>query len=194
MLVFSSLTRRPSPFSGQIRLIRVTGCSQWFKRKTAGPPLGRPALSVPLQVIWFPFKWHLSASGSRPTGRASGWGTAGAGEPAARQAPQAPTAEARDREAPPFFLGQKATHEQGWQVDRKGARLYEEPINLISQDAVRLSDFGAGFKPICWCIEPLIKYRPAISFTTNMMEVPPWQQLQNNSLLNPKLNWFCFCI
>lgn len=59
-------------------------------------------LCSPLQEVLFPFKWHLLASASRPIHMASGWRTAGTGQPAVHWAVQAPTAERRDQEAPPF--------------------------------------------------------------------------------------------
>lgn len=107
---------------GTDRRVHFLGFVQWFKQISLwvlGPSLCPAAPSVSLHVIWFLFKWHLSASVSRPTGMASGWRTAGVGEPAVRWASPAPTAETRDREAPPFKDKKKATHEQGWHADRK---------------------------------------------------------------------------
>lgn len=125
------------------------GCVQWFKHIKLWILLSGLQLCLFL-FKWsgFPFKWHLSASESRPTGMASGWRTAGAGEPAVRWALQAPTAETRDRGAPPF-LRTKATREQGWHVDqkregKKKKRTSEQRVKLISQDAVQLLDILTG--------------------------------------------------
>lgn len=98
--------------------------------------------------FWFLFKWHLSASVSRPTGMASGWRTAGAGEPAVRWALQPPTAETRDREAPPFLEQKHHTSKVNiWQKQREEKKergLLCEWVNLISQDSVRLLDAPAA--------------------------------------------------
>ncbi len=128
--------------------VHFMGCVQWFHWISRWVLL--LSLSVPLHVISFLFKWHLSASVSRPTGMASGRWTAGAGEPAVRWASQASTAQTRDREAPPF-LEQKQKHGQGWHVDteeeKKMRGLLCERVNLVSHDAAFLSLTWWRFSP-----------------------------------------------
>lgn len=75
---------------------------------------------------------------------ASGRRTAGAGEPAVRWASAAPTAETRDREAPPFKDKIKTRHvNKGDMLTEKRGLLCEEG-SPVSHDAMLLCDALLG--------------------------------------------------